>query len=197
MHSSKNSSLYSSSYTFSYLLYKPPHPNTLQSSNKQSNQKLFKTHFIFKKKMASMKVACVVLAMCMIFEPISEAALSCGTVTSNVAPCIGYVKGGPGPSQACCAGVKRLNAAAATTPDRQTACNCLKSAAGAISGLDNNIAAGLPSKCGVNIPYKISTSTNCKTYVFYLTFYILSILITHIKILKIISYFLFLDIVLL
>jgi hypothetical protein len=116
--------------------------------------------------MASMKVACVVLLMCMILAPISEAAITCGTVTSNVAQCIPYLKGTvPSPSAACCAGVRRLNAAAATKPDRQAACNCLKSAAGAIYGLNNNIAAGLPGKCGVNIPYKISTSTNCKTYV--------------------------------
>ncbi|GAU30834.1 hypothetical protein TSUD_267540 [Trifolium subterraneum] len=113
--------------------------------------------------MASMKVACVVLLMCMILAPISEAAISCGTVTSNVAPCIVYLKGGPGPSPACCNGVRSLNNAARNTPDRQAACKCLKSAAGAISGLDNNLAAGLPGKCGVNIPYKISTSTNCAT----------------------------------
>ncbi|WJX49430.1 hypothetical protein P8452_35865 [Trifolium repens] len=112
-----------------------------------------------------MKVACVVLLMCMILAPISEGAISCGAVTSKVAPCINYLRGagGLGPSKACCAGVNSLNAAARTTPDRRTACNCLKSAAGAISGLNNDLAAGLPSKCGVNIPYKISTSTNCAT----------------------------------
>jgi hypothetical protein len=33
--------------------------------------------------------------------------------------------------------------------------------------LSTNIAAGLPAKCGVNIPCKISTSTNCSVYVFF------------------------------
>lgn len=113
--------------------------------------------------MASMKVACVVLMMCMIVAPMAEAAISCGQVTGSLAPCIPYLKGGSGPSPACCGGVKRLNGAARTTPDRQAACNCLKSAAGAISGLNPNTAAGLPGKCGVNIPYKISTTTNCAT----------------------------------
>ncbi|AES87466.2 Lipid transfer protein [Medicago truncatula] len=113
--------------------------------------------------MASMKVACVVLMMCMIVAPMADAAISCGTVTSALGPCIGYLKGGPGPSPACCGGVKRLNGAAATTPDRQAACNCLKQAAGAISGLNTAAASALPGKCGVNIPYKISTSTNCAT----------------------------------
>ncbi|KAK2379382.1 hypothetical protein P8452_35863 [Trifolium repens] len=113
--------------------------------------------------MASMKVACMVLLMCMVIAlaPMAEAGISCGTVNGALAQCIPYLKGGPSPSAACCAGVKRLNAAAATTPDRQTACNCLKSAARAISGLNTNNAGALPGKCGVNIPYKISTSTNC------------------------------------
>jgi hypothetical protein len=116
--------------------------------------------------MASMKVACVVLMMCMIVAPMADAAISCGQVSGALSPCIGYLRGGAGPSPACCAGVKRLNAAATTTPDRQAACNCLKSAAGAISGLNTGAASSLPGKCGVNIPYKISTSTNCATYVY-------------------------------
>jgi len=66
-----------------------------------------------------------------------------------LAPCIAYLRGGAGPSPACCAGVKRLNGAAATTPDRQAACNCLKQAAGAISGLNTDAASSLPGKCGV------------------------------------------------
>ncbi|KAK2389455.1 hypothetical protein P8452_27161 [Trifolium repens] len=113
--------------------------------------------------MANMKVACVVLLMCIVIAPMAEAGISCGTVSGTLTQCITYLRGGPGPSPACCAGVKRLNAAARTTPDRQTACNCLKQAAGAISGLNTNNAGALPGKCGVSIPYKISTSTNCAT----------------------------------
>jgi hypothetical protein len=116
--------------------------------------------------MASMKVACVVLLMCIVIAPMAEAGISCGAVSGTLAQCITYLKGTiPSPSQACCAGVKRLNAAATTTPDRQAGCNCLKQAAGAISGLNTNNAGALPGKCGVSIPYKISTSTNCATYV--------------------------------
>jgi len=59
--------------------------------------------------------------------------------------------------------VRSLNSAAKTTPDRQAVCNCLKSAAAGISGFNANNAAALPGKCGVSIPYKISTSTNCAT----------------------------------
>ncbi|OMO94059.1 Plant lipid transfer protein/Par allergen [Corchorus olitorius] len=61
----------------------------------------------------------------------------------------------------CCDGVKALNGMAKTTPDRQTACRCLQTAAKTIKGIKPNLAEGLPGKCGVSIPYKISTSTNC------------------------------------
>nr|B3A0N2.1 RecName: Full=Non-specific lipid-transfer protein; Short=LTP [Lycium barbarum] len=47
-----------------------------------------------------------------------------------------------GPLGGCCGGIK-------------------KSAAAGISGINYGIAAGLPGKCGVNIPYKISPSTDC------------------------------------
>ncbi|XP_058766731.1 non-specific lipid-transfer protein 3-like [Vicia villosa] len=112
----------------------------------------------------SMKLACVVLVMCMVvIAPMAEAAVSCGTVTGDLAPCLPFLTGGPGPSMPCCAGVKKLLSAAPTVPDKQAACNCLKSAAGSINNLNANNAAALPGKCGVNIPYKISTSTNCNT----------------------------------
>ena len=115
--------------------------------------------------MASLKVACVVLmCMAMVGAPMVQ-AITCGQVTSAVAPCITYLQKGGAPSAGCCNGVKGLVAAARTTADRQAACNCLKSAAGAINGLNTQNAEALPGKCGVSIPYKISTSTNCATYV--------------------------------
>ncbi|XP_010505481.1 PREDICTED: non-specific lipid-transfer protein 1-like [Camelina sativa] len=65
---------------------------------------------------------------------------------------------------ACCTGVRNLNSMARTTPDRQQACNCIQTVArGLGSGLNAGRVAGIPKACGVNIPYKISTSTNCKT----------------------------------
>ncbi|KAF3667598.1 Non-specific lipid-transfer protein [Capsicum annuum] len=57
-----------------------------------------------------------------------------------------------------------LNGQATTTPDRQMACKCIKSAAEAISGINLALASALPSKCGVNLPYKISPSIDCSTY---------------------------------
>ena len=115
--------------------------------------------------MASLKFACVVL-MCMavVSAPMVH-AITCGQVTSGLTPCLSYLQKGGAPSAGCCNGVRSLNSAARTTADRQAVCNCLKSLVGSITGYNANNAAALPGKCGVNIPYKISTSTNCATYV--------------------------------
>ncbi|KAF3680491.1 Non-specific lipid-transfer protein 2 [Capsicum annuum] len=86
--------------------------------------------------------------------------LTCGEVTSNVAPCINFLRNN-GPLGICCNGIRRLANAAKTTQDRQFTCNCLKSAANAIPGINFSKAAVLPRTCGVNIPYKISPSTDC------------------------------------
>ncbi|KAK3227489.1 hypothetical protein Dsin_007351 [Dipteronia sinensis] len=111
--------------------------------------------------MAALKLVCALVACMLVVAPIAQAAVTCGTVASSVAPCIGYLRGsGPLPP-ACCSGIKSLNAAAVTTADRQTACRCLQNASKSISGINPGLAAGLPGKCGVSIPYKISTSTDC------------------------------------
>ena len=47
------------------------------------------------------KLACLVLACMIVAGPItSKAALSCGTVNTNVAACIGYLTVGPFPERA-------------------------------------------------------------------------------------------------
>ncbi|KAG5582176.1 hypothetical protein H5410_052803 [Solanum commersonii] len=92
------------------------------------------------------KIACLVVLCMIVVAPHAE-ALSCGQVTSGLAPCLPYLQGRR-PSRR-------------TPADRKTACTCLKSAASAIKGIDVGKAAGIPSVCGVNIPYKISPSTDC------------------------------------
>nr|ACJ62342.1 lipid-transfer protein [Zea mays subsp. parviglumis] len=92
----------------------------------------------------------------------SEAAITCGQVSSAIAPCLSYARGtGSAPSGSCCSGVRNLKSAASTAADRRAACNCLKNAARGVSGLNAGNAASIPSKCGVSIPYTISTSTDC------------------------------------
>jgi hypothetical protein len=104
----------------------------------------------------------LVAALLVMAAPHANAAISCGQVNSAIAPCLAYARGsGSGPSAACCSGVKSLSAAAKTSADRKAACNCLKSGAGRVSGLKPSNAQSIPSKCGVSLPYSISTSTDC------------------------------------
>ncbi|KAF5737286.1 lipid transfer protein isoform 1.1 precursor [Tripterygium wilfordii] len=109
--------------------------------------------------MAGTKIVSLLLVCMVVVAPmVTDAAITCGTVVSLISPCVNYLRGTVPLSQACCSGVKALNAQASTTQDRQTTCGCLKAAAG---GVNANRAAGLPSQCGVNIPYKISPNTDC------------------------------------
>ncbi|PHU22162.1 Non-specific lipid-transfer protein [Capsicum chinense] len=105
-----------------------------------------------------------IAAVSVMLTPHAEAAISCGQVISKLSPCINYVRGSGGVTPACCSGIKALNGQATTTPDRQMACKCIKSAAGTISGINLGFASTLPSKCGVNLPYKISPSIDCSTF---------------------------------
>ncbi|KAI3666834.1 hypothetical protein L6452_41872 [Arctium lappa] len=107
-----------------------------------------------------MKMACVVVACMLVFAPHAEAAVSCGQVASNLLPCLPYLRSG-GALGGCCNGVRALNNAARTTADRKAACGCLKSAYSQFPGINQSNAAGLPAKCGVKIPYKISPNTDC------------------------------------
>ncbi|KAD6453024.1 hypothetical protein E3N88_07729 [Mikania micrantha] len=112
-------------------------------------------------RMATM-VLCAVVTCMVVVAPHAEASMSCGLVARNLAQCAPYLTGeGNAPTNACCDGVRALNEAANTTPDRQTACNCLQSAYSSSSGIEPSNAASLASQCGVNIPYEISPNTDC------------------------------------
>ncbi|PKI40948.1 non-specific lipid-transfer protein 1-like [Punica granatum] len=110
-----------------------------------------------------LRLAGFVLVCMAVASTVAEAGITCGQVSSSLAGCIQYARGnGAGPvPQACCNGIRSLNSAAKTTPDRQAACRCLKSLASSISGINYGLVAGAPGKCGVSIPYKIAPSTNC------------------------------------
>ncbi|KAL1193801.1 Non-specific lipid-transfer protein 6 [Cardamine amara subsp. amara] len=109
--------------------------------------------------MRSLLVAvCLVLAL-----HCGEAAVSCNTVAEDLYPCVSYVAQGGYVPATCCTGIRALNTQAQTAVDRQSVCRCIKSAIGGLSLTPNNInnALSLPAKCGVNLPYRISPSTNC------------------------------------
>ncbi|KAJ4704246.1 Non-specific lipid-transfer protein [Melia azedarach] len=108
-----------------------------------------------------LKLACFLLAASALI--MAKADITCQQVVSDLTPCISYVSNGGAVPVNCCNGVRTLYGAAQTTVDRQNVCKCLKSAVSGISytGFNLGLAAGLPSKCGLNIPYKISPSTDC------------------------------------
>ncbi|PWA57476.1 non-specific lipid-transfer protein 3 [Artemisia annua] len=109
------------------------------------------------------KLAFVVLLSLMvaIVPHTVQGAMTCQMVINSLTPCATYVtRGGPVPPS-CCSGISSLYRSATTTTDRQTACKCLEQGVGMIPGLNLDAASTLPSKCGVNIPYKISPSTDC------------------------------------
>ncbi|PKU74845.1 Non-specific lipid-transfer protein [Dendrobium catenatum] len=118
-------------------------------------------HSSMARSTASMAVVFMVSFLLVSFFLHEASAITCGQVYSYLAQCIPYVRNNGPLAPACCAGVHSLNSAAKTTPDRQAACNCLKTLAGSISGLNPRAAAGIPGKCGVNVGYAISTSTDC------------------------------------
>jgi hypothetical protein len=111
---------------------------------------------------AQIAVVAMVAAM-LLAAPYTANALTCGQVNSALGPCLAYARGtGSSPSAGCCSGVKNLAGLAKSTADKRTACKCLKTVAGG-SGIKPGNAASIPSKCGVSIPYAISTSVNCNT----------------------------------
>ena len=114
---------------------------------------------------AVVKLACAVFLCMVVAAPYAEAAITCGAVAQNLAPCITFLKTGGAPSAPCCAGVKKLVSMATTSADRKTACGCLKQTAGTIPGLNYGNAAALPGKCGTSVPYPISPNTDCSKYV--------------------------------
>nr|AAM00272.1 lipid transfer protein 1 [Euphorbia lagascae] len=113
--------------------------------------------------MAGIKVAVLVVALMVVASGMYANAITCGQVSSSLAPCVNFLKSGGAPSPQCCNGLGGMVNQAKSTADKQAACNCLKTAAKNMPGLNPANAESLPSKCKVNIPYKISFSTNCNS----------------------------------
>ncbi|KAK6255587.1 hypothetical protein SCA6_016892 [Theobroma cacao] len=111
--------------------------------------------------MASRKLVCALVLCMLVVEPMATSAISCGNVAGMLSSCIKYLRNGGSLPSNCCAGLKSLNTQARNKGIRQAVCRCLQNAAKTITGLKTNLVEGLPRRCGVKIPYKISTSTNC------------------------------------
>ncbi|KAH9611092.1 hypothetical protein KSS87_005790, partial [Heliosperma pusillum] len=116
------------------------------------------------------KITCIAM-LCMVFQTLTNphatasAVVTCGGVTKSLAPCMAYLRGtgGPTPTFNCCGGVRALKNMARTPADRRTACNCMKTAASRMKGLNYGNAAKLPNQCGVRMSYTLSPNINCNT----------------------------------
>ncbi|KAL8517051.1 hypothetical protein ACS0TY_015327 [Phlomoides rotata] len=106
------------------------------------------------------KLACLLITLMVAAVPHAQAAITCSAVLSGLGPCLGYLKTGGAPPPACCAGLKSLNSAASTTPDRQAACSCIKNLVTNV-GANPVFVNSLAGKCSVNIPYQYSPSLDC------------------------------------
>uniref|UniRef100_A0A0E0AAL5 Non-specific lipid-transfer protein n=1 Tax=Oryza glumipatula TaxID=40148 RepID=A0A0E0AAL5_9ORYZ len=91
-------------------------------------------------------------------EAADDVSVSCSDVVADVTPCLGFLQGDDDhPSGECCDGLSGLVAAAATTEDRQAACECLKSAvSGQFTAVEAAPARDLPADCGLSLPYTFS-----------------------------------------
>ncbi|KAK1312307.1 Non-specific lipid-transfer protein 4 [Acorus calamus] len=105
-------------------------------------------------------LAAIVIVACLLVSgpPEADAAITCGQVVSYISSCLPYARGGGAMPPKCCPGVRALNGAARTTPDRQQACKCIKSLS---RGISIRYASSIPSKCGLSVPYAISPKTDC------------------------------------
>ncbi|XVF84172.1 hypothetical protein PTKIN_Ptkin17bG0004200 [Pterospermum kingtungense] len=112
-------------------------------------------------KLASLML--IVYMVVMSAPKVADAAVTCGDVVNRLLPCVSYISNGGAVPAACCNGVQGLYGEARTPGDRQDICKCIKSAVNGVpySGFNLGLAQGLPDKCGLHIPYKISPSTDC------------------------------------
>ncbi|VAH52229.1 unnamed protein product [Triticum turgidum subsp. durum] len=115
-------------------------------------------------RMALLAVFAVLAALAV--AEMASGAVTCGDVTSAIAPCMSYATGkASAPSAGCCSGVRTLNGKASTSADRQAACRCLKNLAGSFKGISMGNAATIPGKCGVSVSFPINTNVNCNKYI--------------------------------
>ncbi|XP_059306996.1 non-specific lipid-transfer protein 2-like [Lycium ferocissimum] len=102
----------------------------------------------------------VVLCMVLVISSPHANALTCSDVNTYMVACEPFLTN-KGLLGSCCDGVKKLDAVATTTIDRETACNCLKADGTTTEGIDWEKAALLPVTCGVSLPYTISATIDC------------------------------------
>lgn len=106
-----------------------------------------------------------VIGVLLIAAPHVDATITCEQVTIWLTPCISYGVIGGTVLPACCDGLKALTAAAKTTEDRRTKCNCIKNGAAMIPGLDYDRVNKLPGICGTSCNFTLTHDLDCSKYV--------------------------------
>ncbi|KAK1375663.1 Non-specific lipid-transfer protein C, cotyledon-specific isoform [Heracleum sosnowskyi] len=104
----------------------------------------------------------VLLSVLFLVAQVTEAAVSCGTVTMKAAPCLNYAKGtDSAPSAQCCTGLTALATSAKTLDDKKAICNCMKNAVKNIKGVQDKYLSQIPTACKIKINFPVSLSVNC------------------------------------
>ncbi|KAG6677936.1 non-specific lipid-transfer protein 1-like [Carya illinoinensis] len=90
-----------------------------------------------------------------------DATLTCEEVTELLTPCISYaILGGTVP-EACCEGIKAVDAVSNTVAEDRATCSCIMDGLSHILLINNDLVATLPEACGTTCPYKITPTTDC------------------------------------
>ncbi|KAF7833837.1 non-specific lipid-transfer protein 1-like [Senna tora] len=87
--------------------------------------------------------------------------MTCDQVTIWLTPCISYAVIGGKVSELCCKGIYSLNAAYKSGQDRRAACQCIKTKAANIPGINYDRVNAIAPKCGTKCPFKVYPTTNC------------------------------------
>ncbi|XP_015932587.1 non-specific lipid-transfer protein 8 [Arachis duranensis] len=111
--------------------------------------------------MESVAATCVLMILVTSVTNSEATISSCSDVIKNLKPCVNYLMSGSGkPPGPCCSGVKALAAAAATSADKKTACNCIKSTSKSLN-INSQLAQALPGNCGISLPISVSPNADC------------------------------------
>jgi hypothetical protein len=114
------------------------------------------------------KVSCLYMICLVLVIPLANAALSCPQVEQILEFCLQYVRLPPGlpplPEE-CCNEIRTLNDETQTTPDRQNVCRCLQLLITHIPDINIRALASIPSQCGVDLHYEISSNMDCDKYI--------------------------------
>ncbi|XP_016455845.2 non-specific lipid-transfer protein-like [Nicotiana tabacum] len=104
----------------------------------------------------------VILMVISLVLGFANAEVQCSDVILKIIPCQNFLMSGESsPSVACCSGAQALDKeAAASQPDRQAICGCLKSAAQAFP-VNVDKAAQLPTLCKLTTKIPINPTVDC------------------------------------